>query len=200
MLLSGVWHSAGAQLHGGIQQYYNLQSNKSFSVMPVVFMETNKNWYVECRYNYEAPETFSAYIGKTFKKTSAVSYSFSPMIGVVGGEFNGYSIGLNSSFEYKRYSLTSACQYTICSKDRYQNFAYSWTDIGYKLMPNLSFGLSLQQTKTFCNSTADGGIFVQATFQKWTVPVYMFNPAGKMNYFMVGINYEWKRDKRKSKR
>ena len=152
MLLSGVWLNAIAQSHGGVQQYYSVKQTNALAVMPVVYFETRNHWYGECRYNYEADETFSVYAGRTYKNSKMIDYSLSPLVGIVGGKFNGYSFGLNSNIEYKKYSLSSQCQYTISARDRYQNFAYSWTDAGYKVSPFLSVGLSMQQTKTFCSS------------------------------------------------
>ncbi len=191
MLLSGVWLSAIAQPHGGVDQYYCLKKAKSLSFVPLIYFETGDHWYGECRYNYEADETVSVYAGRTFKNTKAFAYSFSPMIGIAGGKFDGYSLALNSNFEYKKYSLSSQCQYVISTKDRNLNFAYIWTDACYKVFPHISIGISVQQTKTFCSNMTEGGIMIQASFRKWTVPLYFFNPPGKERYFMLGINYEW---------
>lgn len=198
MLAFGLSPNIKAQSHGGVDQYYSVRKTKPVSVIPIIYMETADHWYGECRYNYEADETLSVHAGRTFKGTKGVAYSFSPIVGIVAGKFDGYSLGLNSVVEYKRYSLSSQCQYAVSAKDHNLNFAYNWTDASYRVVPHISLGISVQQTKTFCSSMTEAGVFVKAVFKKWAVPVYYFNPPGREKYFMVGVSYEWQQKQRRN--
>ena len=81
-------NKARAQSHGRIEQYYYTGAGGS-TLVPKIFYENNKKWYGEARYNYEELRTFSFIAGKVFSNEDVVSYSFTPVAGVVIGKFNG---------------------------------------------------------------------------------------------------------------
>lgn len=83
------WHKAHTQAQGGVGQYYYMGEGQPFSFVPIAYYQSSNKWYIEGRYNYEANRTMSVYAGKTFEKNAAVSYSASPIIGAVMGNFNG---------------------------------------------------------------------------------------------------------------
>lgn len=189
-----MWLSAKTQAHGGVDQYYSVSRSKPVLFMPVVYFKTGKNWYVEGRYNYEAAQAYSLYAGRTFEKDGEFSYSISPIAGIVRGSFEGYSAGLNFEAEYKKYFVASQSQYTINAKTRNQNFAYSWTDVTYKICEAVSAGFSFQHTKVRDDKMiTERGVLLKVSTGKWSVPVYLFNPFKTQPYFMLGLNYEWKK-------
>lgn len=191
-MLFVLWHKARTQTHAGAEQYYYMGEKQAFTFVPVVYFETNKNWYIEGRYNYEADKTMSVYAGKTFEKKSVVSYSASPVAGVVFGKFNGGSVGVNSEADYKKYSFSSQLQYTFSIKDKTENFLYSWSDLSYQASCNIYTGFSVQQTNLYREQCKlEKGIFVKASFNKWSVPLYIFSPATKERYFILGLNCDW---------
>jgi hypothetical protein len=183
-----------------MEQYYSIQDKKTFMVMPVVYFENNKNWYAEGRYNYEAQQTLSIYAGKTFRKDSQLSFEISPMAGVVAGQFNGGSAGVNVELDYAGFSLSSQSQYTFSITDKTQNFTYSWTDISRKIFLNIYAGLSAQHTKVYKEDKAfEAGVFLGAEFKNWAVPLYIFNPANANRYFILGLQCQWQYKKNKTK-
>ena len=44
----------------------------------------------------------------------------------------------------------------------------------------------------------EAGVLVGFIKNKWTMPVYLFNPLSKEKYFIVGINLEWEENNKKS--
>lgn len=192
IMLSGWWLSGHAQPQGGEDQYYYLTPAKTFTLVPVVYYQTNDNWYMEGRYNYEALKTFSFYAGRTFGKQATFSYSVSPVAGLVVGEYRGASLGANVECDYKKVFLSSQFQYTFSWQNRKEDFVYSWTDLSYQLSKKIYLGLSLQQTNVYNEQPRlEHGFFTKAVFKKWSVPLYVFQPEKDERYYVLGLSREW---------
>ena len=192
MILLGLWHNAKAQPHAGLEQYYYMGLHQTFMIVPIVYYQTGSNWYAEGRYNYEALNTVSIYGGKTFEKSAAISYSASPIAGIVLGQMNGGSVGINLEIDFKKFYFDTQSQYTFSVQQRSDNFIYSWSDLTYQLSEKFAAGISLQQTKLYqVNGAFEKGILIKAGFKNWTFPVYVFKPQTNERYFVLGINYEW---------
>ncbi len=191
-MLSGWWHSATAQSHGGAEQYYTLQNQRSFALVPVIYFQHKNGWYAEARYNYEELETASVYAGRTFASTGDLAVAISPIAGLVAGRFVGGSVGCNIAAEFKNFSLSSQSQYTFSIQAVSQNFTYSWTDLSYKLWHHLAGGFSLQQTGLYRTANKwEAGVFLLARFKKWSMPLYVFNPVTSHTCFILGLQGEW---------
>lgn len=194
MILCGLWLKLQAQSRAGAEQYYYMGNRQNFAFVPVVYYQSAKNWYAEGRFNYEALNTMALYGGKTFTKTAAISYTASPILGVVFGEMNGGSVGTNLEADYKRFNFNTQTQYTFSVQQRTNNFVYSWSDLTYRFVQKLAAGVSLQQTKLYhVNGAFDLGILLKPTYKSWAFPLYMFRPGSSEQYFVLGINYEWEK-------
>ncbi len=192
ILLLELWHKGHTQTQGGAEQYYYMGERQTFTIVPIVYYETSKNWYIEGRYNYEALNTMSVYAGKTFGKKAAISYSASPVIGAVIGRFNGGSIGVNSEADYKKYFFSSQLQYTFSIKNKTENFLYNWSDFSYRALSNIYAGFSVQQINLYKERCKlEKGFFVKASFNNWAIPLYIFSPSSKERYFVLGLNTNW---------
>ena len=191
-MLLELWHNSNSQTHAGAGQYYYIGERQVFTFVPIIYYQTSRNWYIEGRYNYEALKTMSVYAGKTFEKESNFSYSASPVIGAVLGRFNGGSIGINTEADYKRCFFSSQLQYTFSFKDKRENFIYSWSDLSYQALNNIYAGFSVQQTNLYKEACRlEKGIFVKASFNKWSLPFYVFNPTTRDKYFVLGLSCDW---------
>ena len=192
IILLELWHNGQCQKHGGAEQYYYMGERQNFNFVPIVYYETGNDWFIEGRYNYEAVKTMSVNAGKTFSKKSVLSYSASPVVGAVLGNYQGGSVGVNSDADYKKYFFSTQIQYTFSVKDKTNNFFYSWTDLSYQPLENIFTGLSVQQTNLYKEQCKfEKGVFIKAAFHKWTVPLYVFSPATKERYFVLGLNCDW---------
>jgi cell division protein FtsN len=168
--------------------------------MPIASFQTGNGFYAEGRYNYEALNSFSFYMGRTFSKESALSYSISPIAGAVMGDYNGGSFGVNISLGYKNFYFFSQPQYTFSLAGAYDNYIYSWTDLTYSPLNWLSVGVSLQHTKPYqAKSYMENGFVVEAAYKKFTFPIYIFSPLTSGRTFVFGANFELNFKKNKSK-
>ena len=185
--LSGLSLKGFNQSNGAFEQYYYSGKNRPFSWVPILSYSTYDNWYMEARGNYEATNSASLYVGKTFRKTALISYSIIPIAGLVAGGFNGGSVGANVALDYKKISFSSQSQYTFSIENRATNFTYSWSDLTYQLKGWVSAGASLQQTR----GLFEKGILVRVVYKNLSIPLYVFNPATCERYFVLGLNLEW---------
>jgi hypothetical protein len=187
IVLSGLLLKGFNQSNFTGEQYYYLGENKPFCWVPIVGYSTAGDWYVEARGNYEAVNSASLYFGKTFRKSALISYSITPIAGLVMGSFNGGSVGANIALDYKKISFSSQSQYTFSIENQSGNFTYSWSDLTYQLKKWVSAGVSLQQT----SGLFEKGILVRVIYKNFSIPLYVFNPATSERYFVLGLNVEW---------
>ncbi|WP_295675106.1 hypothetical protein [uncultured Mucilaginibacter sp.] len=185
--LSGLSLKGFNQSNGTCEQYYYVGKNTPSYWVPTLSYCTPGNWYIEARGNYEAINSGSLYFGKTFKKEALMSYSVTPMAGLVIGKFNGGSVGANITLDYKKLSFSSQSQYTFSIENQAGNFTYSWSDLTYQLKVWVAAGVSLQQT----GGLLEKGILVRYIYKNFSIPLYVFNPATSARHFVLGLDIEW---------
>ena len=177
----------------GVEQYCYVGSDGTFTWVPMIHFIGKENWYTEARYNYEEMNTGSLYTGKMFlNEGKKLSYSVTPMVGVVIGKFKGGSAGLNLTLDYNDFFFSSQSQYTFSVKDKEANFLFSWVEAGYQPRPWIYVGLSIQHTYYGQLNTGlfEQGVVVGLSIGKLTFPFYGFNPLSDSRYFVLGINMD----------
>jgi hypothetical protein len=193
--LSGLWLKGFTQ-SGSLGQFYYVGAGRPLYMVPVIGYHTTGNWYIEGRYNYETINSASVYFGKTIKKKALISYSITPIAGLVAGRFNGGSIGVNAELDYKKFYFSSQSQYTFSIENKATNFTYSWSDLTYRLKTWVSAGVSLQQTNLYkATGTFEKGILIKAEYKFFSFPLYIFNPLTNNRYFVLGLDIEWEHKK-----
>jgi hypothetical protein len=158
-----------------------------------IYYQANNGWYTELRYNYEEEQAIACSAGKTFSKEKALSYSFTPIVGLVAGTLQGVSIGLNSFLAYKGITFSSSLQHASCFENKRTNFLFSWSELGCQVTKQISVGLVLQQTSIYnTGNDPEPGMQLSISLAKWTFPLYLFKAAGGPCYFVAGVSREWK--------
>jgi len=189
-----------SQAKVNFEQYQVVIPGQPSSYMPVMHYQHRSNWYAEARYNYEDLETFSLYLGKAFiiGNKNDLSFSLVPMLGGSVGRFNGISTGLNIDLEYDKFFFSSQSQYSRATNQCSQSFTYSWSELGYQSLKWLYAGLSVQHTYgRVIGNELQPGVMIGFTFNRFTIPVYTFEPFNSGRNFIVGLTMEWKHAKRK---
>jgi hypothetical protein len=132
--------------------------------------------HLEARYNYEALETGSLWIGYNFSTGEKLVFDFAPMLGGVFGNLTGVAPGYNLSLSYKRFALSSQCEYFVDAGDSSANFFYTWSELTYSPLEWLRAGLAIQRTKTYKSDLdIQRGFLVGATYKKVDLTTYIFN-------------------------
>lgn len=182
-----------------LEQYHVVNSGRPYLYMPVMHYLHSSNWYAEARYNYEDAETFSLYLGKAITGGKNLNYSIIPMLGGSVGRFQGVSTGLNVDLDYNKFFFSSQSQFSRSTSQHGEYFLYSWSEIGYQGLKWLYAGLSVQHTHDrFSGNTVQPGMMVGFTFNRFTIPVYTFDPFNNNGRnFIVGVTMAWKSTKKK---
>ncbi len=184
---------AAAQVTGSVEQIYYYEKGDGFAMGPLVQLQTDKNWFVEARYNYEEARTVSFYIGKAFARDGQFSYSITPIFGGVVGRFDGGSAALNVDLEFRGFYFSTQSQYTFSVEEELDNFYFSWSELGYQPLEWLYGGLAIQETyfPQTSESITHPGCVVGFSFRRWTLPFYGFKTGKGTQSFVCSIIYEW---------
>jgi hypothetical protein len=180
-----------------VEQYAYTGSGLPVYVSPIAHIETSRNWYLEARYNYEDMGTFSMYAGKTFSWEKKAEYTFTPLIGFMAGNMQGLSTGLNMEISRNAFYFAAQSQFSTSLQDYSNHFFFSWSEAGIETTDWMYAGLSMQYTQSFgTRPLFEPGVLVAFTFKQWTFPLYAFNVTDNSPYFILGMNYEWKRSRK----
>jgi len=188
-----------AQSEITLEQYRVINTNQPSIYMPVMHYQHPKNWYAEARYNYEDLETFSLYLGRAFTgESNSLNYSIVPMLGGSMGRWQGISTGLNINIDLNNFFFSSQSQYSRSTSAYGDYFVYDWSEVGYQSLKWLYAGVSVQHTHDrSIGHDVQPGIMVGFTFNRFTIPVYTFEPFNTSRNFVVGVTMEWKSKKKK---
>jgi hypothetical protein len=191
-----MYHTASCQSRTGVEEFFYIGHNVPSTVVPRIYFQDYGGWYGEARFNYEEARTFSLYGGKTFSKRNDLSFSVTPVIGLVWGKFKGGSAGVDLEMDYGRLTFCSAVQYTRSGSDRRSDFFYAWSELGCQVTSRFYMGLALQQTCVWRTGLNwDPGLQIGFLINKWTFPLYIFDPAGSNRHFVLGVTREWRKQR-----
>ena len=188
--LCGSFLTGRTQYSAGTERYYNADEEESFSIVQVEWFQYKK-WYAEVRYNYEASNSFSLNVGRSYERKGTFSYYLCPLAAVVWGRLHGGSIGLNADFSYKKLACHIQDQFTFSIADRSENFVYSWSELGYQAFQKIETGILLQQLNPLSpRRNLKKGCYVKIEFRNWTLPLYVFDLASNNRSLVLGVNFE----------
>lgn len=144
--------------------------------------------HLELRYNYEARETGSAWVGWNFKVGEELVLVATPMVGGVFGATNGVAPGLTFSVSYGPVVLWSQSEYVIDFDRGGSSFFYAWTELSATNGDWLRIGVALQRTRAFQTTTAvQWAPLVGVAFWKLSASAYLFSPAAVNQYAVVTL-------------
>ena len=124
--------------------------------------------HLEGRYNYEARETGSAWVGWNLSFGDELRLGLIPMVGGVFGRTRGVAPGLTLTLEWGPVALWSQSEYVFDLADSSQSFLYAWSELSVTGPEWLRVGIVLQRTRAFQTSTevqggaAPGGDVLEA--------------------------------------
>lgn len=174
---------------GVSQEYYIYRDAQSF-IVPLVYFESKNNWYASFRYNYEESQTFSLQFGKTFSKEGTVSYSVTPLGGMLAGSLQGLSIGTLAEIEAGKFSFYTEPEYCMRFGNASDNFFYNWTELSIKPSKFFHTGLALQTVKSKREPIyLEPGLLFAISAKNFEVPFYLFKTSGSSNYLVVGLHW-----------
>ena len=190
-----ICNNASSQQKGGMEQYYYTGVGNS-SVVPKLYYQSTNNWHGEVRYNYEELQTMSLNAGKEISLYKHLGLTVTPMGGIVLGKLNGGNIGSNLNLDYKKVFVSLESQFTFSMEKKSQNFFFNWSESGYQFSDLMYAGIALQVTHPYeIKNNWQPGLMVGFCYKNWTFPLYAFEPLNVNRNYVVGIHWEWVKEK-----
>jgi len=140
-------------------------------------LSADRGWlHLEARYQYEALDSGSVWLGYNFSIGEKVVFDFAPMVGGVFGHLDGVAPGYNLALTYKQFSLSSQSEYVFDSAGSSGNFFYTWSELTWSPAEWFRTGLAVQRTKAYQSDLdIQRGFLVGTSYKKVDFTTYVFN-------------------------
>jgi len=138
----------------------------------------DRDWlHLEARYNYEALNTGSVWIGYNFGGGEKLTWEFTPMLGGVFGNSAGIAPGYKASLSYWKLKLSSEGEYFFDTGNSSESFFYNWSELSLAPVDWFRFGLVTQRTRLYkTDRDIQRGVLVGFSFKKVDLSAYVLNP------------------------
>jgi hypothetical protein len=144
--------------------------------------------HLEGRYNYESIGARSAFAGWTFSGGSETTWELTPLLGGAWGTTEAFVPGLEASVAWKRLDFYIESEYVRPRDDRESSYVYAWSELGFRAVEWLRFGLAAQRTRAYGGERdIQRGPFAQATWHKFTIGGFWFNPGSSEQVFVLSV-------------
>jgi len=144
--------------------------------------------HLEARYNYEARNAGSAFVGWKFSAGDTVTIDVTPIIGGLFGAARGVIPGVEASVGWRSFDIYVEAEYVHDLADSSASYTYSWSELGWKPADGLRVGLVGQRTHTVdTGRDFQRGVFGQVSAGPATLGIYAFNPDSGSRYFIAAL-------------
>jgi hypothetical protein len=144
--------------------------------------------HLEARYNYEALDTGSVWVGYNFAGGEKLSWEFTPMIGGVFGDITGIAPGYKGSLSWWKLELYSEGEYVFDTGNSSDSFFYNWSELTLAPVDWFRFGLVTQRTRVYeTDRDIQRGLLVGFSFKKLDLTTYIFNPDDSKPTVVVAV-------------
>lgn len=156
-----------------------------FYMIPVLTADKNR-LHLEARYNYEDFRTFSAWGGYNFTGGKKLEWDLTPMLGLVLGQTNAIAPGLEMLLSYGKLEFYSEGEWLFNIEDKYDDFVYFWSDLGYSPWAWLTIGLSAQRTRSYQSGRdVQKGLLIGLSRKKASLNGYFYNIGAPASSFFL---------------
>ena len=137
----------------------------------------DRGWlHLEARYNYEALQTGSAWVGYNFSCGKKLAWELTPMLGGVLGDTTGIAPGYRGSLSWWKLELYSEGEYVFDTGNWADSFFYNWSELSVSPVDWFRFGLVGQRTHAYQSSVdIQRGLLAGFTYEKMDFTTYVFN-------------------------
>ena len=153
-------------------------------------LTANRNWlHLEARYNYEALQTGSAWIGCNFSGGNKLAWEMTPMLGAVFGDLTGVAPGYSGSLTWWKLGLYSEGEYVYDPGNSANNFFYNWSELWISPVDWFRIGLVAQRTRAYeTDREIQRGLLAGFTYKAAALTTYVFNPDDGKPTVMVAVS------------
>jgi hypothetical protein len=144
--------------------------------------------HLEARVNYESIGARSAFVGWNFSGGDAVTWELTPLLGGAWGTTQAFVPGLEASLAWKKFDFYVEAEYVRSRGDSAENYAYAWSELGWRPVQWLRLGLAGQRTNIYGGDRSfQRGPFAQFTWGAITLGGYWFNPGSSAQIFVGSL-------------
>jgi hypothetical protein len=149
----------------------------------------DRGWlHLEARYNYEAPDTGSAWVGYNFGGGETLAWEFTPMIGGVFGDTTGIAPGYKGSLGWWKLELYSEGEYVFDASSSSDSFFYNWSELALAPTEWFRFGMVTQRTRAYtAERDIQRGLLAGFAFKRMSLTGYVFNPDDDQPTFVLAV-------------
>jgi len=159
----------------------------SHFVQPTV--RADRGWlHLETRYNYEARDTASAWLGYNFSVGTTVVWELTPMLGGVFGDTTGIAPGFEGSLSWRKLELYGESEYVVDTGNRADSFFYNWSELTLAPVNWFRFGVAVQRTRVYqSDRDIQRGVMAGFSSRHVTLTAYVFNPDEDKPRFVLAV-------------
>ena len=156
--------------------YGYLVPNSRDYVQPTI--TADRDWlHLEARYNYEALDTGSAWVGYNFSGGKKLAWAVTPMLGGVFGDTTGIAPGYTGSLGWWKLELYSEGEYLFDTRDSSGSFFYNWSELTIAPLDWFKVGMVTQRTRAYqTDREIQRGFLVGFSYKQVSLTTYVFNP------------------------
>ena len=149
----------------------------------------DRNWlHLEARYNYEALDTGSAWVGYNFSGGEKLAWEFTPMLGGVLGDTTGVAPGYKASLSWWKLNLSSEGEYVFVTGNSSDSFFYNWSELTLAPWDWFRFGMVTQRTRLYkTDRDIQRGVLAGFSFKNVSLTGYALNPDEDKATFVLAV-------------
>jgi hypothetical protein len=148
--------------------------------------------HLEARYNYEAKNSTSAFLGWKFSGGEALTYEITPIAGMLFGQTRAVVPGAEVSLAYRQFDAYVEAEYVSDLDNHADSYVYAWSELGWRPVDWLRLGLVGQRTRIVQGDRdSQRGVFAQLAVGRVTVGLYAFNPDAGSRYAIVSLGVDF---------
>ena len=149
----------------------------------------DRNWlHLEARYNYEALDTGSAWVGYNFSGGKKFTWAVTPMLGGLFGDMAGIAPGYGGSLGWWKLGLYSEGEYVFDTRDSSGSFFYNWSELTVAPVDWLKLGMVTQRTRLYqTDRDIQRGFLVGLSYKQLSLTTYVFNPDESTPTVVVAV-------------
>jgi hypothetical protein len=186
--------AANAPLEADEQAWsFSASANTSFvpddrNYVQPTFTADRGRLHLEARYNYEALDTGSAWVGCNFSGGKMLAWEFTAMLGGVFGDTTGIAPGYKGSLGWSKLELYSEGELVFDTGSASDNFFYNWSELTLTPVEWFRFGLVTQRTRVYkTDRDLQRGVLAGFSFKKVSLSGYAFNPDDNTPTFVLAV-------------
>ena len=170
--------------------YYAMRDQSDFGV--AVASLNRGALHLEGRYNYEARDAGSLFVGWNLAGGEEVTFQVTPIVGGLFGAAHGVIPGVEASVAYRSVDAYIEAEYVADSTNSADSYYYAWSELGWKPAEWLRLGLVGQRTRVVhTERDLQRGLFAQFFLGPATLGVYFFNPDSASRYVIGALGIQF---------